>query len=66
MVVDDLLVRLRRGFGGMVPSICDEAANEIERLRAGRKPGLIAGEDLSAGDLVTIKGGNLVMRAILR
>ena len=30
---DDLTARLRRGFGGMVPPICDEAANEIEAMR---------------------------------
>lgn len=30
---DDLTVRLRRGFGGLVPPISDEAANEIECLR---------------------------------
>lgn len=30
---DDLTVRLRRGFGGLVPPVCDEAANEIERLK---------------------------------
>lgn len=31
--MDDITVRLRRGFGGMVPPVCDEAANEIDRLR---------------------------------
>lgn len=30
----DITVRLRRGFGGIVPPICDEAANEIARLRS--------------------------------
>lgn len=29
-----LTERLRSGFGGMVPPICDEAANEIDKLRA--------------------------------
>jgi len=29
----DLTVRLRRGFGGLVPPVCDEAANTIEELR---------------------------------
>lgn len=29
-----LTERLRSGFGGMVPPVCDEAANEIERLKA--------------------------------
>ena len=28
----DLKERLRRGFGGMVPPVCDEAANRIEEL----------------------------------
>lgn len=28
-----LTERLRRGFGGLVPPVCDEAANEIERLQ---------------------------------
>jgi hypothetical protein len=32
-VEEDITVRLRRGFGGIVPPISDEAANEIERLR---------------------------------
>lgn len=31
--MDDITVRLRRGFGGLVPPVCDEAANEIDRLR---------------------------------
>ena len=31
--MDDITVRLRRGFGGLVHPICDEAANEIEHLR---------------------------------
>jgi hypothetical protein len=30
---DPLTVRLRRGFGGLVPPVCDEAANELERLQ---------------------------------
>ena len=29
-----LTERLRRGFGGLVPPVCDEAANEIERLQS--------------------------------
>jgi hypothetical protein len=29
----DICERLRRGFGGLAPPVCDEAANEIERLR---------------------------------
>jgi hypothetical protein len=29
-----LIERLRSGFGGLVPTICDEAANELERLTA--------------------------------
>ena len=28
----NLIERLRIGFGGMVPPVCDEAADEIERL----------------------------------
>lgn len=31
--MSDLVVRLRRGFGGLVPPVNDEAANEIDRLR---------------------------------
>lgn len=31
--MDDITIRLRRGFGGIVPVICDEAANEIDRLK---------------------------------
>jgi len=31
--MNDLTVRLRTGFGGLVPQVCDEAANEIEKLR---------------------------------
>lgn len=31
---EDMLRRLRSGFGGLVPPVCDEAANEIERLTA--------------------------------
>lgn len=34
IVMSDLPQRLRHGFGGLVPSVCDEAANEIERLTA--------------------------------
>jgi len=29
----DICVRLRRGFGGLVPPICDESANTIAQLR---------------------------------
>jgi len=32
--MSDLPTRLRRGFGGLVPPICDEAANEIDRLNS--------------------------------
>jgi hypothetical protein len=32
-VEEEITVRLRRGFGGNVPPISDEAANEIEKLR---------------------------------
>jgi hypothetical protein len=31
-----LTERLRSGFGGLVPPVCDEAANEIERLQRER------------------------------
>ena len=31
--MSNLTERLRRGFGGLVPPICDEAANKIETLR---------------------------------
>ena len=31
--MSDLQTRLRQGFGGMVPPVCDEAANEIDKLR---------------------------------
>jgi len=32
--VSDITVKLRAGFGGLVPILCDEAANEIDKLRA--------------------------------
>lgn len=32
--MSDLIERLRRGFGGIVPRVCDEAANEIESLQS--------------------------------
>ena len=28
-----LVQRLRAGFGGLVPAVCDEAANELERMQ---------------------------------
>lgn len=32
--MNSLQERLRQGFGGIVPTVCDEAANEIDSLRA--------------------------------
>ena len=32
--MSDITVKLRAGFGGLVPILCDEAANEIDKLRA--------------------------------
>ncbi len=51
--MSDLTERLRSGFGGMVPPVCDEAANKIERLTAEVKSAFFAGCDYGskyAGD----------------
>ena len=32
--MNDLTERLRAGFGGIVPPVCDEAANEIDDWQA--------------------------------
>jgi len=71
--MDDLIVRLRRGFGGIVPPVSDEAANAIESLQdriTSLKAALsrhravanwAAGRLLDAGD---VEGHDKVLKAL--